>query len=112
MKLSVKIWCLSIVALFFLNCGTNDLTFEHEGIIIGRDLRKCACQMPACGCCGAYIVEINNEPYYFFELPKGSDINLDVYGIMPLAVRFNFIYDPESCGPASKYILITEIKRK
>lgn len=103
-------WIL-FVPLFFTGCGTQELTFEHQGVITGLDYRKCACQTPICGCCGAYIVEINKEAYYFFTVPKESNIILEPQNFTPIPVKLNFIYDPESCGPAGRYILITDIRK-
>lgn len=107
-----SIACLLMLGtLFFTGCGTHELTFEHQGVITGLDYRKCACQTPTCGCCGAYIVEINKEAYYFFTVPKESNIILEPQNFTPIPVKLNFIYDPESCGPAGRYILITDIRK-
>lgn len=103
---------LCAVILLVSVCSTQEISLEHQGTIIGIDYRKCACQTPTCGCCGAYIVEINKEAYYFFKLPKGSDIALDAQPFTPIPVSLNFIYDPESCGPAGRYILITAIQKR
>ncbi|MDZ4709298.1 MAG: hypothetical protein SH818_12950 [Saprospiraceae bacterium] len=100
---------IMLIGLFILQCGADELTYEHQGVITGLDYRKCACQTPTCGCCGAFIVEINKEAYYFFTLPKESDIILEPQHFTHIPVKLNFIFDPESCGPAGRYILITDI---
>ena len=108
----IRFCCISVFIVLISRCNPLDLNLEHQGIITGLDYRKCACQTPTCGCCGAYIVEINKEAYYFYKLPKESGIVLDAQPFVPVPVSLNFIYDPESCGPAGKYILITAIQKR
>jgi len=111
MKTSILISCLLPLVMSVFQCDKNEISYKYTGTIIGLDYRKCACQTPTCGCCGAYIVEIDKEAYYFFNLPKESGIILDPQGKTPIPVKLNFIYDPESCGPVGHYILITEIEK-
>lgn len=101
-----------IFALTMPQCDKNEAVFKYQGEITGLDFRKCACLTPRCGCCGAWVIEINQSAYYFMELPKESEISLSQDSSFPIPVRLNYITDPESCGPQGHYILITEIERR
>lgn len=114
--MNMRNWILAPFFCFMVlsmpRCDKNETIYKYNGEITGLDFRKCACQTPRCGCCGAWVIEIDKSAYYFIELPKESGITLSQDGPFPIPVRLNFITDPESCGPQGHYILITEIERR
>jgi hypothetical protein len=72
LKINLLFFALGFLALNF-SCkkadpGNNDAM--SEGIITGPDLRYCMN-------CGGYFITIDGSKYRFYELPKGSDIDLN-----------------------------------
>lgn len=71
--------------------GTDPADVKHSnGIITGRDLRKCAC-------CWGWIIEIDNATYKFEKVPAGSPIDLNNL-VYPAAVNISWRNPRGNCG--------------
>lgn len=103
-----KIYTLLLITgfAFLTSCNNDDdndseIKFESTATITGLDLTLCAC-------CGGWIIDIDGEDpdKRFTELPKDSNINLDV-DALPISVELNWSESDEYCG---KGITIESIK--
>ena len=81
---------LSITLLTFSACNKDD-AYQNTGIITGPDYSMCMC-------CGGWLIEIDNTTYRFYELPEGSDFNLEK-PTYPIMVKLNWkMKDPTCMG--------------
>ncbi len=83
---------LLILAVFFGVIFTSCKKYEdnhQRGTITGPDLRECVC-------CGGWYIEISNSTYRFYNLPGGSEINLE-HETFPLQVLLDWRIDPNAC---------------
>ena len=90
MKIRFLILCCVLLFGFLASCKQDDVTiseFESTGLIIGPDLRFCAC-------CGGWLIQVDQQEnfYNFGELPENSDINLDG-ATFPIEVQLNWSKD-------------------
>jgi hypothetical protein len=69
--------------LGFICCNQeNSNVFISKGIIIGPDIRMCAC-------CGGWYIQIDSTTYEFDTLPVNSDIDLQKE-TFPLFVKLDW----------------------
>lgn len=94
-------------------CSKDDTSFKSNGVITGRDYRKCACRGERCGCCGDWVVQIDSTTYIFKELPKGTKLNLwelEQSNGFPIKVSLDWGVDPASCAESWGYIVVDRIR--
>ncbi|MEP7323862.1 MAG: hypothetical protein ABI761_18185 [Saprospiraceae bacterium] len=103
---------LTIILSLFLSasfCSKEDDTFQSKGIITGEDQRKCACWGIKCGCCGNYVIQINNSGYIFVDLPKEPKLDLTT-AKFPINVSLDWHKDPDSCSLSWGYIIVDRFR--
>jgi hypothetical protein len=66
----------------FSSCTEDENNYMNNGTITGVDFRECAC-------CGGYFIDIKDSTYRFFDLPGGSDVNLQ-NPIFPIYVKLDW----------------------
>lgn len=100
---------LCIVVLGTSNCSKSD-QFQTKGIILGVDARKCACfDNQNCGCCGFWVLQIEDKSYIFKKLPDSPKLDLNS-AKFPINVSLDFHPDPDSCAQAWGYIIIDRFR--
>lgn len=106
MKRSIQFFApfFILVTLFWAFCS-KEAAFQSKGIITGPDYRKCACFGEKCGCCGNYVIEINQKGHLFVDLPKEPGLDLKT-AKFPINISLDWRVDPDSCAQAWGYILI------
>ncbi|MDC1324684.1 hypothetical protein N8216_01475 [Flavobacteriaceae bacterium] len=86
---------MTLGAILFTSCSNDDdsqAQFESTAIISGLD-------MTLCGCCGGWIIDINEQELgkRFSQLPQNSNIDLQ-NSTFPLSVQLNWSESNEYCG--------------
>jgi len=102
MKKAKLFLALILLLTLSFSCKSDDedtREFDSVGLIIGLDAATC-------GCCGNWIIEIEDEinPYQFLELPDDSGIDLTT-AEFPLSVKLNWTESASDC----KFAIISEI---
>jgi hypothetical protein len=104
MSLFSKLLAIACIGLFSF-CH-KDSDFQSEGKILGIDGRKCACFGEKCGCCGAWLISIDEKSYLFTELPSKPKLTLDGNTPFPIQIRLDWKFEKDSCAKAWNYIQI------
>lgn len=100
-----------VVFCIVLSCAKNSVLYHDSATILGPDLRKCACfENGRCGCCGNWIIQIEDSSFIFKTLPSGTDVKLENTTHFPLGVSLDWHHDPDSCARQWGYILVDKIK--
>jgi len=89
MKNSRLLILLTFVAL--ASCNKDSDNFKSVGTITGVDGTMC-------GCCGGYIINIDNVRYLFDSIPKNSDLDLQ-QETFPLTVKLDWQLINSGCPP-------------
>ena len=79
------------IIVAFISCSDENkqMGLTDVGTITGIDYRKCMC-------CGGWFIEINSETYRFNELPKNSNLNLNIE-VFPIEVNLDWVVDENAC---------------
>ena len=105
----MKATIVIITFLFGLSLCTKESEFLSRGTIIGPDLRRCACWGNKCGCCGNWVIQINDTGYLFVDLPKSPAFDLN-QAKFTLNISLDWHKDPDSCALRWGYIIIDRFK--
>ena len=100
MKIKPLVLIIIIMAVFAF-CHKDN--YMSEGIIIGPDLRDCAC-------CGGWYIKIDTTTYEFESLPANSKIDLQNEQF-PIIVSLNWQLSQRAACP-SKFIDILAIRKE
>jgi hypothetical protein len=98
MKQIILINCFFLILL--ISCGKQK-EFKSEGNITGLDISMCAC-------CGGWYIEIENNTYRFFDLPKGSGLDL-ANETLPVTVKLDWV---EMNGCIGDEIEVSKLMKK
>jgi len=93
---------LTIVTI--LSCSKGDEFYKSRGVIYGIDPTMC-------GCCGGWLIEIEEVGYHFGEIPEDSNFNL-IYDSLPIYVRLDWQLINDGCPSSMKWIAIQRIKKE
>lgn len=63
-------------------CQKDQIKYQSEGVILGPDIRMCAC-------CGGWLITIDKITYRFDSLPEKASIDLQKV-TFPLKVLLNW----------------------
>jgi hypothetical protein len=97
-----KIPLLLLLVIVLASCKTDDIKYQSEGLILGPDLRMCAC-------CGGWLITIENITYRFDSLPDKTSIDL-LKVTFPMKVSLNWsLSNKPACS--EKLIDIQDIVR-
>ena len=77
--------------VLFMACSGEDERAQprDRGVIIGEDVRLCAC-------CGGWFIDIGESRYRFQRIPEFNDVSL-LPEHFPMAVFVSWAPDPEAC---------------
>ena len=91
MKQLSSICIILFVSFGFFSCKDDDEgNVEGEvGVITGADPRFCMC-------CGGWFIDIRSSTYRFYELPEGTDIDLE-RSEFPVIVNVVWEADEDAC---------------
>jgi hypothetical protein len=89
MKSSRLLILLIFIAL--ASCNKDNDSFKSVGTITGFDGTEC-------GCCGGYIIYIDDVRYLIDSMPKDSGLDLQ-QETFPLTVRLDWQVINSSCPP-------------
>jgi len=104
MKKTKMIIGICIIVVILLCCRkANYNAYGSIGIIMGPDIRMCAC-------CGGWFIQIDSTTYEFSSLPDNSDINLEKE-TFPLYVKLDWKASNLTGCPDPK-IVIQRIKKE
>lgn len=82
---------LLVLVCFGAGCRKNQELTPVPGVITGPDYRYCAC-------CGGWFIEIGESTLRFYEIPDGSDIDLNNSEFpLPVSVVWQW-HDPSCLG--------------
>ena len=88
------------MVILLVGCKTDDIKYQSEGLIIGPDMRMCAC-------CGGWLITIETITYRFDSLPGKANIDLQK-ATFPIKVSLNWsLSDKPACS--EKLIEIQDI---
>ncbi|MEP7266313.1 MAG: hypothetical protein ABI844_01710 [Saprospiraceae bacterium] len=94
-------------------CSKDHSSFKSSGEIIGLDYRKCACWGDKCGCCGNWVIKIEESSYLFKNLPISPKLDLsDPLQKFPIPIFLDWKKDPDSCAANWGYIIIDRFALK
>lgn len=71
------LWVIMLVC-----CKTDGIKYQSEGVILGPDMRMCAC-------CGGWLISIETITYRFDSLPAKASIDL-LKVTFPMKVLLNW----------------------
>ena len=83
-----KVLLSVFLVITLLCCKTDDIKYQSEGLILGPDLRMCAC-------CGGWLITIETITYRFDSLPRKSNIDLQK-ATFPMKVLLNWSFSNNS----------------
>lgn len=84
------------------NSTDNDNLYKSKGVITGYDYRKCMC-------CGGWFIEISGSAYRFQEIPKESNLNLEI-DTLPLNLELDWKKSNTPC--LGDEITVQRIRKK
>ena len=91
----VLLWVIMLVC-----CKADGIKYQSEGVILGPDMRMCAC-------CGGWLITIDAITYRFDSLPAKASIDLQK-ATFPMKVLLNWSLSNKSAC-SEKPIEIQEI---
>ena len=95
-----KVYFVIFLVFVMVCCQKDQMKYQSEGIILGPDLRMCAC-------CGGWLITIDTITYRFNSLPDKANIDLQNVAF-PIKVSLNWtLSDKPVCS--DKLIEIQEI---
>lgn len=86
-----KVLFTVFVVFVLLCCQKDQLKYQSEGLILGPDIRMCAC-------CGGWLITIDTITYRFNALPEKASVDLQKV-TYPLKVLLNWsLSDKPACS--------------
>jgi len=94
---------ICLIILCFVCCQKgNNSDYQSNGIIMGPDIRMCAC-------CGGWYIQIDSLTYEFDSIPANSNIDLQKESF-PILVKLDWQLSNQIACPDKRIIIKSIIK--
>ncbi len=96
----MRVILFTFCAVFLLSCDTPRFNLLDKGVIYDIDNRYC-------GCCGGYLIEIEDETYGIDKFPDTSEIKLEEIDL-PVKVMLKWEIDSSRCSSGGYFWINVE----